>query len=663
MKVHTWQGPYKIPEVIVHKNFQHVCSPIRIGNVEIPNRIFYPPMGTNFAEADGSAGERLIRYYEARAKGGVGLISAEGAAVTHIAGTGVVAELSLEDGRFIPGLKDLTDAVHNYGSKISVQIHHPGRQALQIANRGAIPVAPSPIPCPVVSQIDQGVVPRELTVEEIELLEDQFAQAASRAQIAGFDAIELHGSHGYLITQFLSPLTNHREDAYGGSFEKRMRFAVQIVSKIKRLAPGLPIIVRLSAEEGVEGGITLDLTKRISVELEKAGVDAISVSCGFYPTMERILPPIYFSRGWLIEMAAEIKKEVTIPVLGVSRVPSLELAEQILSESRVDMVGMGRALIADPDLVQKSIAGKHQDVRPCIYCNYCALDRILSFCRLRCAVNYGVGREFLPKSEKAKVSKRVAVVGGGPAGMEVARRCAMKGHTVKLAEAEDELGGQLRAAAGPSFKKEVKDYIAYLEAQIKKVGVEVQTGVSANVEDILQWKPDVVVLATGAKPLIPDIPGIEKAVTAIDVLKGKSAAAGKVVVAGAGYVGCETALHLAEQGKTVTLIEMRAEVAMDAAIIEKTVLERKLKENDIHVITEQKLIEVVDNGVMTQDAGGNNHHHEADFVVLALGQRSRQELSEALKGKIPQLYIIGDCAAPGRVHNAVSNAGFVADRI
>ncbi len=647
----------------MHKNFQHVCSAIKIRNVEIPNRIFYPPMGTNLAEADGSAGERLIRYYEARAKGGVGLICMEGAAVTHIAGTGVVAELSLEDGRFIPGLKDLTDAVHSYGSKISIQIHHPGRQALQIANRGAIPVAPSPIPCPVVSQIDQGVVPRELTVQEIELLEDQFAQAASRAQLAGFDAVELHGSHGYLLTQFLSPLTNHREDVYGGSFEKRMRFPLQIVNKIKRLAPSLPIIIRLSAEEGVEGGITLDLTKRIAMELEKAGVDAISVSCGFYPTMEKVLPPIYFSRGWLIDMAAEIKKAVNIPVLGVSRIPSLGLAEEILSESKVDMVGMGRALIADPDLVKKSISGKQQDIRPCIYCNYCALDRILSFCRLRCAVNYDAGREYLPKTEKAEISKRVFVVGGGPAGMEMARKCALKGHSVKLAEADSELGGQLRAAAGPSFKKEVRDYLAYLEGQIRNVGVEVQMGLAVNAEDILQWSPDVVVLATGATPLIPDIPGISKAVTAIDVLKSKVNTAGQVVVAGAGYVGCETALHLAEQGKTVTLIEMNAEVAMDAAIIEKTVLEKKLKEKRINVITGQKMIEVVDNGIITQNVSGNNQHHEAASVVLALGQGSRQELSEALKGKIPQLYQIGDCAAPGRVYNATTNAGFVADCI
>lgn len=647
----------------MHTNFSHVCSPIKIGRLEIPNRIFCPPMGTNFAETDGAAGDRMIRYYVERAKGGVGLICLEGAAVTNVAGTGIVAELSLEDGRFIPGLRDLTEAVHDHGAKLSLQIHHPGREALKIANKGATPLAPSPIPCPVISQIDVGVIPRELTVQEIEVLEDQFAQTAFFAQLAGFDAVELHGSHGYLLSQFMSPLTNKREDAYGGSFDKRMRFPLQIVRKIHALAPGLPIIFRLSSEEAFEGGITLDLTKQICIELEKAGVDAISVSSGFWPTMERVLPPIYYPRGWLIDDAAKIKKVLNIPVMGVSRIPNLELAEQILSESKVDMVGMGRALIADPYLVKKTLSGRRQDIRPCIYCNYCCLDRILGFCRLRCAVNADVGSEYLVKKEKAEVCKRVFVVGGGPGGMEAARQCALKGHKVKLVEADTELGGQLRAAATPSFKKEVKDYITYLATQVREVGVEVQLGVTVNADDIIRWSPDVVVLATGAAPFVPEIPGIEKAVTAIEVLKGNVAAAKEVIIVGGGYVGCETALYLTEQGKVVTLIEMLDEIAADSGVIEKKVLGAKINENGVHVITGQRMIKVVDKGIVAQDSNGNKQSYSAGMVVLALGARSRRGLADALKEKIPEVYEIGDCVVPGRVHAAVHGAGFVANSI
>ena len=647
----------------MQNDFHHVCSPVNIGSVEIPNRIVLPPMGTNFAEVDGGAGDRLIRYYEARAEGKVGLVCVEGAAVTEIAGTGVVAELAIDDGRFIPGLRDLTEAVHAYGSKVSLQIHHPGRQALQIANRGQNPVAPSPIPCPVVSQMDQGVIPRELTIEEIETLEDQFVQAALKAQIAGFDAVELHGAHGYLFTQFMSPLTNRREDAYGGSFDKRMKFPLAVVRKIKTMSPQFPIIFRLSAEEGVERGITVEMTKRIAAELEKAGVDALSISSGFYPTLEKILPPIYFPRGWLIEAAAEIKSAVNVPVIGVSRIPTLDLAEQILSEGKVDLVGMGRPLIADPHLVKKSLAGSVNNIRRCIYCNFCALDRILSFARLKCAVNTQVGREYRHEENNSPAPRRVLVIGGGPGGMEAARVAAERGHKVKLVEAEGELGGQLRAASGPSFKKEISEYIDYLVFQTRKAGVEIELNKVAEVKDILNWSPDAVILATGAASWVPKLPGIEKAILAVDVLKGKKETGPEVAIVGGGYVGCETALHLAEQGRKVILIEMLDQIGSDSGIYEKKVLESKIEQTEINVITGQQMVEVIDGGILTRDESGNQTSYGCDTVVLALGVRARRDLAESLKGKLPEVYEVGDCTVPGRVHGAVHRAAFVAEKI
>ena len=647
----------------MQNHFSHVCSSIKIGSMEVPNRIVLPPMGTNFAEVGGGAGDRLIRYYEARAEGGAGLICVEGASVTEMAGTGVVAELAIEDGRFIPGLRDLTEAVHAHGSKISLQIHHPGRQALRIANRGQNPVAPSPIPCPVVSQMDPGVIPRELTIEEIEMLEDQFSHAALRAQLAGFDAVELHGAHGYLFTQFMSPLTNRRQDAYGGSFDKRMRFSLEVVRKIRALAPQFPIIFRLSAEEGVEGGITVEMTKQIGAALEKGGVDALSISSGFYPTLEKILPPIYYPKGWLIQAAAEIKQAVSIPVIGVSRIPTLDLAEEILSDGKVDLVGMGRALIADPHLVKKGLAGREHEIRRCIYCNFCAMDRILSFARLKCAVNTRVGMEYRHRENQSPVSKKVLVIGGGPGGLEAARVAAERGHTVKLMEADSELGGQLRAAAGPSFKQEIRGYIDYLVFQVRKAGVTVELNKRAEITDILSWSPDAVVLATGAVPWVPEIPGNEKAALAVNVLNGKEGTEHEVIIAGAGYVGCETALHLAEQGKNVTLMEMLGEIGSDVGVYEKKVLESKIREMGINVVTNRKMVEVVEGGILASDESGNNEKYSCDTVVMALGVRPRRDLAEALKDKLPEVYEVGDCIIPGRVHAAVHRAAFVAERI
>ena len=651
--------------VLTNSKYKHIFTPIKIGSVEIPNRIVMPSMGTNFAEADGSVGQRLINYYAARARGGVGLITVETTATTSIGGRMIGACVTLYDGRFVPALRELTDRVHSHGAKISIQLNHAGRQAILEANGGTIPVAPSSIPCPFCSQIDVGVVPRELTEEEIKEIIQNFGLAALRAKIAGFDAVEVHGAHGYLISQFLSPLTNHRKDAYGGSFEKRMVFVLEVVQEIKRKAGNdFPIIFRLNAEDAIEGGLTIDDTKEIAIKMEQAGVNAISVSSGMYPTLHKCLAPLYYPPAFLIPLATEIKNAVKVPIIGVGRIPNLALAESLVFNGRVDLVAMGRALIAEPDLVNKSKNGQEEDIRPCIYCNFCCMDRLLSFMQVRCAVNAEAGREFEYSLKKTSVPKKVLVIGGGPGGMEAARVAALRGHKVTLVDKEGRLGGQLLVSSIPSFKESHRRLIDYLSLQVKKTGVKVKLGTEVSADDILRLNHDVVILATGASHYIPpNISGADNGVTAIDVLKGKKKVGETVIMCGGGLIGCETALHLVQQGKKVTIVEMLDDVAGDMDFYSKNVLVEKLKEAKVRVITSGKISEVTPQGVIFEDKEGKKQTLKADTVVLALGLSPNRGLVDRLDGKLKEMYVIGDCVKPGRVHNAIQEAAHIAREI
>lgn len=524
-------------------------------------------------------------------------------------------------------------------------------------------MAPSAIPCPFCSQIDQGTVPRKLTVQEAKKIIDDFAKAALRAKLAGFDAVEVHGAHGYLIHEFLSPLANKRNDDYGGNFKKRMRFVLEVIEKIRQLAGDFPIICRMSGEDAVDGGITIEESKRIAVELEKAGVNAISVSSGTYQSLHKCLAPIYYPQGFLIPLAEEIKKVVKVPVMGVGRISNLALAEEILSGGKADLVAIGRALIADPELVNKSKSGKDEDIRPCIYCNFCSMDRLLSLMQMRCAVNVEAGQEAEYALEAASVSKNVLVIGGGPGGMEAARTAALRGHKVKLVERAEKMGGQLRIAAVPPFKEEVQTLIDYLSVQMRKAGVEVELGKEVTAEDVIGWSPDAVILATGASAYIPEVPGVENAITAVDVLKGEKVEGTKVIIVGGGFVGCETALYLAEKGKQVTIVEMLDDIAADVELCGKSVLMERIGEKRIIALTGRKMIRINKKGITVESKRGEKEEYQADTVVLALGLKSNRRLIEDLKGKITELYEIGDCTKPGRVHNAIHEAARVARRI
>jgi 2,4-dienoyl-CoA reductase-like NADH-dependent reductase (Old Yellow Enzyme family)/thioredoxin reductase len=638
-------------------------EPIKIGKLELKNRIVMPALNTKFGTEWGAVNDRLIDYFAERAKGGVGLIVIENTCIDWPAGKAGTNPIRADDWKFIQGLHDLAEAVHLYGAKIATQLQHPGRQGSSLTSaEGQQLVAPSEIPC-----LPTGAeMPHALTIEEIEVLIGKFIMGATITKAAGFDAVEIQGGHGYLITQFMSLYSNKREDEYGRDFEGRMRFPIGIVEGVRMVVgPDFPIIFRLSADEYVEGGLILEDNKLIAQRLEAAGVDVISVSSGIYespPWYSRIFPTAGMPMGCNVPLAQEIKKVVKIPVIVAGKLGDPVLAEKVLREGKADLIAMGRALLADPELPRKAYEGRFEDIRPCIYCNEACIGNISRMWRISCVVNPALGREREYAIEPAKRKKRVLVVGGGPAGMEAARVASLRGHKVTLYDKAKTLGGQLIAASAPQFKEPIGDLAEYLENQVEKLGVKVKLGTEVTPALIKRLKPDVVILATGAIPIAPKIPGTQanKVATAIDILLGRKRAGKKVVIIGGGEVGSELAWFLAEKGKKVTIVEMLGGVAMDMNMFSRFYLLDKLAELGIEMLINTTAQQVTDKGVVAVDMEGNKQVIEADTVILATGFRSNNGLERKLKGTIPEVYTIGDCVNPGKIWGAIDSASRIA---
>lgn len=640
---------------------QKLFEPFKVGEVVIPNRIVMPPMVVGYASPRGEVTEQLLSYYEARARGGVGLVVVEASYIRED-GKLVPGELGIYSDELVPGLARLADVIKVYGSRAAIQIAHGGIQA-----KVEQPLGPSAIGRKI---IPPPRTPRELKIEEVEQLVEDFAKAALRAKQAGFDMVQVHGTHGYLITQFLSPLTNKRTDKYGAD---RAVFAVEVVQRIKEYCGrNFPVIFRLNANEFLEGGITLDFAKSVAKRLvDEAGVDAFDVTGGNYDTTDIILPPYFYTEeGHFISLAREVKAAVPVPVISGGLVTDPVKAGEAIEKRWIDAVFVGRQLIADPDWPRKVKEGRVEDVRPCLMCNEgCIGNRLFAGKPVWCAVNPMNSFEYRWPSEeylpKALDKKKVLVVGGGPGGLEAARVLALRGHEVIIVDEADSLGGTLRVASVPVFKKRLEKLLQWYELQLKRLGVKVLLRAKATSETISLVRPDVVIFATGSKPLIPAIPGVENAIVADDLLLGKAEVGKKVVVVGGGFVGIETAIHLAMVGRDVTVVEALPEIARDVEPVSKIALLRPggiLSKYNIKVFTCATVLRIEKSGVEVIKPPLERMFIEADSVVLAVGRSSYLDLHlyEEAKSMARKVYVIGDAKSPRKVIDAIHEGFFVA---
>lgn len=649
--------------------FPHLFRPGQIGRVKIRNRIVMSPMLAHFGGAAGEVTQQTIEHYADRAKGGVGLIIVGGTEffafpTSRLDGYG--GSLSVAEDRFKKGFAELTEAVHAWGAKIFLQLSHPGRMQSAGSLRGLQPVSSSPVPG--TRPGGNYPTPRALTRGEIFEFIERWAQGAFRARVAGFDGVNLHMAHGTLMTSFITPLLNKREDEFGGSLENRMKFPCAVVRRIKEVCgTEFAVDVRFSADEFKEGGITPREAGPIARMFVAAGADSLNVSSALYDNLHKSNDIMRYPEGWKLYIWQAVKEAVQVPTIACGGLKHADFCEKVLAAGDADFVGLGRALLADPEWPMKAAAGRLADIRPCISCNIC-LQYLFTTGAMRCAVNpdWGRGREFR-EIKPAAQAKKVMVIGAGPAGMEAARVAASRGHQVTLYEQKEEMGGQLLLAAKPAGKDKILWVRDYLETQLKKQNVKIELGVEVTPELACGENPDVVVVATGAEPAIADIPGVKggNVLRAVDVLAGRVRIKNRtVVVAGGGMIGCEVGEFLAEAGNRVTIVEMLPTVATDMEALNRQGLLEALEGKEIRIMTNKEVREITDQGVVLRDrTSGEEELVSGEVIVLALGSSPVAHLVASLEGKVPELYAVGDCNEPRRLEQAIYEGSLVARRI
>lgn len=655
-------------------SYEKAFSPITIRGLEFKNRLQTAPQATMLATPGGLATPELMEFYRPYAQGGFGTVTVGDSPIDFDYALGHNLSLNLGSDQVITGLSDLVESIRRYGARSSIELSHSGRNTNPRFLQGRSPIAPSPIPSAMEMMFAarQGRKPCEVKEMDEDLIfetVEHFANAAFRCQAAGFNMVMIHGAHGHLLAQFLSPYANKRKDRWGGSLENRARFAMTVLDEVrKKCGPRLVIEYRISLDEKVQGGMGPEETLEF-LKMAKDLFDIVHVSAGILAnpdTIRHMIQPFYLPHMYNAHLAALVKKHIDIPVTAVGSIMNLDNAETILANGWADFVALGRPALADPEIPRKSAMGRKEDVRPCIRCNCCTRLSTLSM-NHRCAVNPMAGRGAQFNQHEglalARTKKKVMVAGGGPAGMQAAQTAVQRGHEVVLYEATDHLGGMIKVGAALPFKGDLRTYVDWMVGKTEQSGARIVFNTEVTADTVRMEKPDVLIIAVGATPLIPAIPGVDSTsvVWAGDVDTGSVETGPRVIVVGAGLTGVETAINLASQGKTVTIIEM---MGPDAVLAEspsshKYYLLGRVEELKIRILTDTKVASITEKGIETLDGNSVSREYEADTIVLATGMKPRSDRVAELRRLIPEteVFVVGDCLRPRSLFDA-NHEGF-----